>query len=377
MYYKNIKEKGFRKPEPKVADPFYYICGGKYTEAEIEEMTWNEFCLRRLESMPRKLYKYFSNKVIDGNNYSLQSLLNGTVYLQEVSAFDDNYDCTLSMNEEEFVKLRIIHYAEHCGVQVDERWEYSRIVSEFSAFLNNKIQQGISIESVFGGEELSNIEDYYTNSFALMLYLTWLENLENENAWKIAFYKALHKEFCGMLNVTREYRVACFTTSPYMINMWSNQYANNNQGFCVEYEIPDYTQENKELLMNLFPVIYCDARKDILNKCSMQFNRELDEKYLEVIYKYGILAKNKSIWQDQDEWRLVSYKNMLAKDYNCKFFPISKVYLGTNMQKDQRKEIIDICKERAIPYVGIIRSHGGYKLMECSQKCEECERSNT
>ena len=77
----NFLQEGFRKPEIEKLDPYYYVCGGRYTYEELDEMTWEEFGLRRHGSMPSKLYKYYSNKVIDGINYSKEALKNNTVYL--------------------------------------------------------------------------------------------------------------------------------------------------------------------------------------------------------------------------------------------------------------------------------------------------------
>ena len=133
-----------------------------------------------------------------------------------------------------------------------------------------------------------------------------------------------------------------------MINMWSNQYANNNRGFCIEYEIPDMFHRTDQLHLNLFPVVYSDARTNVLDKCMEALGKELDQDYLGTIYKFGVLAKSKTIWMGQDEWRLVSYDNMLADDYNCKFYPITKVYLGEKMPNDQRRAIIDICNRKGI-----------------------------
>ncbi len=122
---------------------------------------------------------------------------------------------------------------------------------------------------------------------------------------------------------------------------------------------------------HLFPVIYSDARTDVLNKCLEYSEKERDAEYLSVIYKYGVLAKSKSMWKAQDEWRLVSCDNMLADNYNCKFYPITRVYLGVNMKNDQRKEIIDICKRKEIPYVGVVRNNERYQMMECENLCED------
>ncbi len=51
----NFLQEGFRKPEIEKLDPYYYVCGGRYTYEELDEMTWEEFGLRRHGSMPSKL----------------------------------------------------------------------------------------------------------------------------------------------------------------------------------------------------------------------------------------------------------------------------------------------------------------------------------
>ena len=368
----NFLQEGFRKPEIEKLDPYYYVCGGRYTYEELDEMTWEEFGLRRHGSMPSKLYKYYSNKEIDGINYSKEALENNTVYLQEIKKFDDNYDCMLSINIEEFARLRIAHYAKICGMEINEEWSYNRYVVELSTFLYNKMCGGIDLEQIFGIKQLSTQEDYRRNIFCLNLKNVFLSCEGQDNIWQTAFYKAISDEYADITKMMNRFRIACFTTSPYMINMWSNQYADNNQGFCIEYEIPDLSRRTDKLCNSLFPVIYSDARTDVLDRCLEYNEKELDAEYLSAIYKYGVLAKSKSMWKSQDEWRLVSCDNLLANDYNCKFYPITKVYLGVNMKNDQRREIIDICKRRGIPYVGVVRNNERYQMMECEKKCEEC-----
>lgn len=367
-------QEGFRKPEPMAIDPHYYICGGRYTYDEINSMSLQELYMRRIGNIPNKLYKYFPNKIIDGRNYSVEALENNTVYLQEIKKFDDSYDCTLSIKEEEFARIRIEHYANICGMQVDEEWDYNKCAHEFSIFLFNKIHAGIELEQIFGVDQLLTRQDYRRSIFCLKLKKYLLEYSDQEDVWCAAFYEAIHNEYLDMIEVVNRFRVACFTTSPYMINMWSNQYADNNQGFCIEYEMPALMHRNDDLSSNLFPVIYSDARTDVLNKCLAVLDNEMDEEYLGSIYKFGVLAKSKSIWMGQDEWRLVSCDNMLADDYNCKFYPITKVYLGEKMPKDQRRTIIDICNRKGIPYAGVIRNNERYQMIECTKLCEECEK---
>ena len=135
-------QEGFRRPEPKIIDPHYYICGGRYSYDEIEAMTWDEFTLRRNGCMPSKLYKYFPNTIYEGKNRSIQALENNTVYLEEVKKFDDNYDCTLSINEKEFARIRIAYYAENCGMKVATDWNYEKCAEEFADFLYQEIKKG-------------------------------------------------------------------------------------------------------------------------------------------------------------------------------------------------------------------------------------------
>lgn len=158
-----------------------------------------------------------------------------------------------------------------------------------------------------------------------------------------------------------------------MNRMWAAQYANNHKGFCIEYEIPEYSEVHANIFRNLFPVIYSDNRISVLDECLKYIQDTPDQELVEKIYKYGILLKSID-WIEQDEWRLVSPGNMFADDYNCDFFKISKVYLGNRMSKEDRKQVIDICKRKNIKYAGIIHKKDMFKLTECPGLCENCSR---
>ena len=59
-------------------------------------------------------------------------------------------------------------------------------------------------------------------------------------------------------------------------------------------------------------------------------------------------------------------------DYNIKVFPITKVFLGNRMDTGKRKEIIDICHRRNIPYVGVTRNPDLFEMQDCNVLCEDC-----
>ncbi len=42
-------QEGFRKPEIEKPDPYYYVCGGRYTYEELDNMTWRSSVLEGME----------------------------------------------------------------------------------------------------------------------------------------------------------------------------------------------------------------------------------------------------------------------------------------------------------------------------------------
>ena len=45
---------------------------------------------------------------------------------------------------------------------------------------------------------------------------------------------------------------------------------------------------------------------------------------------------------------------------------------GNRMSHAARKEVIDICHARNIPYIGVTRNPNVFEMQECAIKCEEC-----
>ena len=145
--------------------------------------------------------------------------------------------------------------------------------------------------------------------------------------------------------------------------MWAT---NDSKGFCVEYEI-DY---KSELYMNLFPVIYSQKRNDFL-PLSLNSDKKTSIFDLWQIYFNGLLRKSLH-WADQNEWRLIQYESD-KKAKNIPFFKAKKIYLGNKMKTEERRTIIAICKEKEIPYVGIVRKANSFDLVDCNANCEDCK----
>lgn len=361
----------------------YIIQNQIYTQEQIEKLSLADWAVNRITNMPKSLFKYFPN-VVDkesGRNYSIEALENNTVYLQSPDKFDDVYDCSIVFDEYEYSFARLRYYASYCGFDIEENdyWKFIYVFAQKIYERVIKLQQGgmeleNALKQVFKISEDGTSRDKTHLMFVLEMCIELNRNYTKENVWQIAFTGALTSEINFIRKALSEnFRIACFSTSPYMNRMWAAQYANNHKGFCIEYKIPEYSKEYLNIFHNLFPVIYSDVRTSVLNECLKYIEDEKDTQLIEDIYKYGVLTKSKD-WMEQDEWRLVSMGTMLADDYNCKFFPIQKVYLGNKMENEERKKVIDICKRKGIAYSGIIHIQDRYELTSCAGLCEQCPR---
>ena len=365
----------------------YYIRDIQYTEEEISRLTISGMVMSHLRSMPKSLFKYFPNLYSEEKgkcglslekrkpiNYSQTALLNNTVYLQTPTKFDDPYDCNIFIDANIFALERIRYYSSQCGIVLEPEWDYSQISYHLALKIYNHIMNKQPLEELFirtnSEEELvSQHKKIFISNIELELFSPYL----NSNSINIAINKTIEGDYADAARCASRFRVSCFTQSPYSMLMWSH-YANNHKGFCIEYEIPPYSVEKESLFCNLFPVIYTDQRID-LSKFHLNWDRtgRPSTEDLNDYYKYGLLCKSLD-WRYQQEWRLISCDNLLSTDdnYNCRFFDIKKVYLGNKMSSEDRLEIIDICKQKGIPYSGITIEANRFEMHECSILCEDC-----
>ena len=111
---------------PQIAESCCIVNGALMNLNEVQNMGYDEFSMRAKMNMPLKLYKYFSNQqtelideksgkpILDENtgekktvNYSIQSLRDNTVFMQSPSLFDDVYDSDISLDYNDYEKIRL------------------------------------------------------------------------------------------------------------------------------------------------------------------------------------------------------------------------------------------------------------------------------
>ena len=362
---------------PQIASSYCIVNGALMGLNEIENMGYEEFSLRSKKNMPMKLYKYFSNKVekVEGEerNYSIEALKNNTVFMQAPSQFDDVYDSDINLDWTKYEKLRLLEYCRRCEIETEASWSVQEIGNRLIQALMAAVESAQNFSSAFTKTPSCKTEELSNEKFFLKMNIELRKDANIGHAVRKIICSDYEEHLSYLKNI---FRVSCFATTPYSQLMWGGTYGDCHRGFCVEYTILPDEEKYLNVYQNLFPMIYCKNRSDITGRLIDLQDKEPTMEGLWDIYSHGALRKSID-WAYQNEWRLLlplHHKN--DSEYNVDFFPVTKVFLGNRMDSGKRKEIIEICHNRQIPYGGVMRNPSVYEMQECPIKCEECSRYN-
>ncbi|HHX67654.1 MAG TPA: DUF2971 domain-containing protein [Gallicola sp.] len=130
--------------------------------------------------------------------------------------------------------------------------------------------------------------------------------------------------------------------------LWDT-YTNDDEGFCIEYDIAGIDKE----IIQMLPILYTpieDIKMDqlikiaIMNHQSKVNKTDLHELSLKVFSH--LLTKNPD-YNTESEWRLIVNKS--KHESNEYYFPfISAIYLGSNMKEHNKKRMINIATKKGI-----------------------------
>lgn len=356
----------------------YCIVNGDIVRLDkLQNMGYKEFALRSKLNMPLKLYKYYPNVIKDENgekrNFSIEALENNTVFLQTPVAFDDVYDSDINIEWQEYEKLRLSEYCKRCKIFVEEKDTTENLGNKLLSKLSETYSVSGNFENVFVAQPKNEIEKLANEQFILRVFC----ELQTSNDLGVAVAKTIQIEYNEYVQQLKNtFRTACFTTTPYSQLMWGGAYADFHKGFCIEYTVLPNDIRYQDIYYNLFPLIYCKIRPNMTNRLVKYKDKNPTLENLWDIYYHGALRKSID-WAFQNEWRLIlppNYTNLKESNYKIDFFPITKVFLGNRMSSDKRKEIIEICNRKTIPYVGVSRSQEFFEMQDCKIKCENCDR---
>lgn len=278
---------------------------------------------------PKSLYRYRS---VNMNN--LSALLNNEMYFSSSNYFDDPFDTNIYVSKKK-IKDRIFQYLTN-----DNSLDIDKIQTDFKNI-------GINIDKL-------NLTKVKINEIIILQRTALLFN----NA-----VAALKKETLAV----------CFSESDLNETLWL-KYANNYNGFCIEYDINDIlkleTLEKEDKIV-LYPIIYTDEKYDetefgknflIAQFLELSSNKDLFASFINEFnekckFDRELIALIKKKCHEYDkEWRLIktikgpniftscNEQNVLSK---VKIKPKS-VTLGLRMNSNAKKTILTLAKQAGI-----------------------------
>lgn len=350
------------------------IIDNKYYElSDVEKMDFDGFSFSAHRIPYTSLFRYYPNtkKYIKEEkkyrNYSFESLENNTIFLQDAKNFDDCFDCAVDLDYNKFLNNRAHKYCEYFNITINENDDINKLIYYLSCKLYEcKTTETALLNVIELDDEISKL---HIEVFINKVFI----NLIEKQDWNIAILEAINDEYNDFYQSLSNFKICCFSTSPYLNRMWSSAYANNNKGFCIEYEIDLNNKEHLDIYNNIFPVIYSPKRNDF-SLLSLNVDKSPTKEELWQIYFNGLLRKS-HYWADQQEWRLILPVGLI-KENPMTFLRIKKVYLGCKMSREDRLKIIKYCKLKSIEYVGIIREPNSFNLVECAFDCNICNTNS-
>lgn len=140
-------------------------------------------------------------------------------------------------------------------------------------------------------------------------------------------------------------KLCSFTTNPLSLDMWEN-YAENSQGICVEYDISKRNYFKPTGIKNsLYPMIYTDEPCD-LSDYILDYNNPgwgKDGMFLKYLGILKALLKS-SKYKEEKEWRSITY-NPVCNGHDIHTIP-TNIYLGVNSPEEIREQVMQTAKNK-------------------------------
>ena len=165
--------------------------------------------------------------------------------------------------------------------------------------------------------------------------------------------------------------ISCFSEENDSSYLWGN-YADNNRGFCIEYNMKNYLSKCLEKCdspkkcskfhstLQLAPVIYSSSKPDgssvLSNIIIENISKKIGKEPKQYLYQDNNIANNLAFYKSdkwvEKEWRLLAWNQTEQfKVYNCliKNAKPTAIYLGTKISEENQTKLIEICKSKNLP----------------------------
>lgn len=267
---------------------------------DLYESMWEGY-VDKTEHMPKSLFKFFPF-----NHNSLKCIETNSVFMNNPSNFNDPFDCLLCANENEFLKYCLLDYLKETDAVGREILSQDELNKLEHSYCGDWEQHNGSIYNTFDSvvthicydPELRK-ERKGSDEISRKLYY---DRIKYENG-----LKELRK---NMIQVTSFANIDDFKLTSYM-ELWAH-YAQNHEGFCVEYDLTRPIADSRENAMILGGLLPCEygAKQIILSKRKIYkyINKipltAYEQMELDKSLMLSFITKSSS-WKYENEWRLL------------------------------------------------------------------------
>lgn len=194
----------------------------------------------------------------------------------------------------------------------------------------------------------------------------WYGNKRND--FLETFFQSIHDAARELKESLRNnVRIICFSENYLSMLMWSH-YADNHKGFAIIYDkdviisADNFTADNTVITKKtlLRPVNYVDHQLDLTEELEEYVRayrmRSLGDVkppqcHLSVEKLRTTLLEKSQDWSYEREWRVIPRNISLENPSNLSYMKVrpKAVIMGSQCEKNNQKEIIDICGKKKIP----------------------------
>ncbi|MDE7433203.1 MAG: DUF2971 domain-containing protein [Lachnospiraceae bacterium] len=289
---------------------------------------------------PQLLYKY---RPFDG--FTFDMLDNAYAYLCPAEKLDDPSECKVDFTVQDFYDLRTIQLTLK-GVEMileflkpytsDENFQIIRSLVARTLMPQGTVRRNFLLDVSFDMQELVPSAD-------ITPVINWLGSIPDKLNEPKMRYKFMEL-FSLARDARRDMGICSLSELSNSNEMWNN-YADDSQGYCIEYDMREY-----ETLYALFPVVYQDNRENnivtsILSAFigEMIFGMSNRQIVVDKSHFMRLFLTKDLVWAYQKEWRLLG-------DANQKLSAplVNAIYLGKNMPEKDKHQMIYYCKSHNI-----------------------------
>ena len=290
--------------------------------------------------IPRFLCKY---RPFD--EYTFDMIENEYLYLCPAKNLDDPSECTVSFSVQDYADIDTCLLNIKCidliieimrQYSTEENFNHSKEIIYNLIDSNGYIRNDWLIDASFELEKLAPKE-------VVVNLVNWLANIP-KMLDDSTIRPQVEKLFLAAYNAREEIGICSLTPINNAPQMWTD-YACNETGYCIEYDMTEYTHNNL-----IFPVIYQNDRQNnilitILSDFVAQSIFGISSGKLSgdrSNYIRMFLTKDTK-WDYQQEWRILGNGNTKIKSPN-----ISAIHLGKNVSFDNKQAMLEYCKQHNI-----------------------------